>query len=82
MMNRIIHLLLLALSFGLLCIGQSLAADSKVYELRFYVTNEGKLDTLLARFRDHTCKLLEKHGIENMLRHYVPEVLSVEQVEF
>ena len=22
-----------------------------------------------------------KHGIENMLRHYVPEVLSVEQVE-
>ena len=23
-----------------------------------------------------------KHGIENMLRHYVPEVLSVEQVEF
>ena len=23
-----------------------------------------------------------KHGIENMLRHYVPEVVSVEQVEF
>jgi Fe-S cluster biogenesis protein NfuA len=23
-----------------------------------------------------------KHGIENMLRHYVPEVQSVEQVEF
>jgi len=23
-----------------------------------------------------------KHGIENMLRHYVPEVLSVEQVDF
>ena len=23
-----------------------------------------------------------KHGIENMLRHYVPEVLGVEQVEF
>ena len=23
-----------------------------------------------------------KHGIENMLRHYVPEVISVEQVEF
>jgi Fe-S cluster biogenesis protein NfuA len=22
-----------------------------------------------------------KHGIENMLRHYVPEVQSVEQVE-
>lgn len=23
-----------------------------------------------------------KHGIENMLRHYVPEVIAVEQVEF
>ncbi len=23
-----------------------------------------------------------KHGIENMLRHYVPEVMAVEQVEF
>ena len=23
-----------------------------------------------------------KHGIENMLKHYVPEVVSVEQVEF
>ena len=23
-----------------------------------------------------------KHGIENMLRHYVPEVVAVEQVEF
>jgi Fe-S cluster biogenesis protein NfuA len=23
-----------------------------------------------------------KHGIENMLKHYVPEVTSVEQVEF
>ena len=23
-----------------------------------------------------------KHGIENMLRHYVPEVISVEQVDF
>jgi len=22
-----------------------------------------------------------KHGIENMLRHYVPEVVAVEQVE-
>jgi hypothetical protein len=66
MMSRIIYLLLLALSFGLLCIGQSQATDSKVYELRIYVTNEGKLDTLLARFRDHTCKLFEKHGIENI----------------
>lgn len=42
------------------------AADSPVYELRIYTCNEGKLDALLARFRDHTCKLFEKHGMTNL----------------
>jgi hypothetical protein len=36
----------------------------KVYELRIYKTNPGKLDALHARFRDHTCRLFKKHGIE------------------
>jgi hypothetical protein len=40
------------------------AAADKVYELRIYVTNPGKLEALHARFRDHTCKLFQKHGIE------------------
>lgn len=47
------------------------AADSPVYELRIYTCNEGKLDALLARFRDHTCKLFEKHGMKN-LGYWVP----------
>jgi hypothetical protein len=48
------------------------AADaSPVYELRIYTCNEGKLDALLARFRDHTCKLFEKHGITNV-GYWVP----------
>lgn len=47
------------------------AADSPVYELRIYVTNEGKLPDLLARFRDHTCKLFEKHGMKN-IGYWVP----------
>ena len=34
-----------------------------VFELRTYTTNEGKLDDLNARFRDHTIGLFEKHGI-------------------
>jgi hypothetical protein len=42
------------------------ADDSRVYELRIYTCHEGKLDALLARFRDHTCKLFEKHGIGNV----------------
>jgi hypothetical protein len=37
-----------------------------VYELRIYHVYEGKLDDLLRRFRDHTTKLFEKHGIRNV----------------
>src|SRR3954467_6461295 len=37
---------------------------SRVFELRTYYTNEGKLDDLHKRFRDHTCQLLKKHGAE------------------
>jgi len=54
--------------------GQAAAADNsprmssaqvgKVYELRTYVANPGKFEALLARFRDHTCTLFKKHGIE------------------
>lgn len=40
--------------------------DSRVYELRVYYAAEGKLDALHERFRNHTCKLFEKHGIENV----------------
>jgi NIPSNAP protein len=41
-------------------------ASTTVYELRVYHTYEGKLDDLLRRFRDHTMKLFEKHGIKNV----------------
>ncbi len=37
-----------------------------VYELRVYHTFEGKLDDLLTRFRDHTTKIFEKHGMKNI----------------
>jgi hypothetical protein len=39
---------------------------STVYELRVYHANEGKLDDLLKRFRDHTMGLFEKHGMKNV----------------
>lgn len=48
--------------------GLGLAAEppsaGKVFEWRTYKANPGKLDALNARFRDHTCKLFKKHGIE------------------
>src|SRR6266481_6359499 len=37
-----------------------------VYELRIYHANEGKLDDLLKRFRDHTVRIFERHGIKNV----------------
>ena len=47
-------------------------ADSKVvYELRVYQTVPGKLPDLLARFREHTVKLFEKHGMKNVA-YWVP----------
>jgi hypothetical protein len=37
-----------------------------VYELREYTANEGKLDALLARFRDHTIAIFKRHGMESV----------------
>src|SRR5436309_1190173 len=38
--------------------------DQHVYELRVYHVLPGRMDALKARFRDHTNKLLEKHGMK------------------
>ena len=42
------------------------AAGDRVFELRTYTASPGKLDALNARFRDHTCKLFERHGMANV----------------
>ncbi len=44
--------------------GEEKAPAGKIFELRTYTTNPGKLDALNARFRDHTRRLFKKHGIE------------------
>lgn len=65
--------LLFAMSLGL-CATAALAVEGKdapVYEMRVYYAPEGKLDALHARFRDHTCKLFEKHGMKNV-GYWVP----------
>jgi NIPSNAP len=38
--------------------------SNRVFELRTYITNEGKLEALHKRFHDHTCRLLKKHGAQ------------------
>jgi len=39
--------------------------DTRLFELRTYHAEPGKLEVLLARFRDHTTKLFAKHGMTN-----------------
>ena len=47
------------------------AAGPKVYEFRVYHVYPGKLDNLLARFRDHTMAIFERHGMHNVA-YWVP----------
>ncbi len=62
--------------FLLSCIGSVFAqqnSDSKstYFEVRKYYANEGKLDDLIKRFQNHTLKLFEKAGMENVA-YFVP----------
>ena len=55
-----------------LLLTMTLAAETRVYELRTYHTLPGKLDALLTRFRDHTTRIFEKHGMEN-IGYWIPK---------
>jgi hypothetical protein len=57
---------LLVLFAGLAC------AQNRVYELRTYTCNEGKLEALKARFRDHTIEIFKRHGMES-LGYWIPQ---------
>ena len=62
MIRKLIPLLLL----------MSVMAFGKIYELRTYTCEPGKLDALKARFRDHTVRIFNKHGMESV-GYWVPE---------
>jgi hypothetical protein len=73
-------LLLFAAGFGLLIwlnlpIGataeESKALSARVFELRTYHTNPGKLQDLHARFRNHTNRLFVKHGM-TLIGYWTP----------
>lgn len=50
---------------------QSVAADSRVFELRTYTAPPGKLEALHKRFREHTLSIFKKHGMTS-LGYWVP----------
>jgi len=56
----------LVLFFCGIAVGRAVQPASKVYEMRTYTAADGKFDAVNARFRDHTLKLFEKHGMKNV----------------
>jgi hypothetical protein len=43
-----------------------LQAANRVFELRTYTAPEGKLGALHTRFRDHTMRIFQRHGMTNV----------------
>ena len=71
-MKFTVSTLLVFLGLGLMVSSAQAASSSgPVYELRTYTSPPGKRDALIARFRDHTVKLFEKHGMKNV-GYWVP----------
>jgi len=62
-MKRLRFLSLFVSAFGLLPSLTRAAKAPPVYKLRIIPCNKGRLNALLTRFRNHTCKLFEKHGM-------------------
>jgi hypothetical protein len=46
-------------------------AETPLFEIRTYTASEGKMDALLARFRDHTVELFASHNMANF-GYWVP----------
>lgn len=69
-MNKIGKTVCFSLLSLLICLGAGLFAvssaqeDGKVYELRIYTATPGNLDNLQARFRDHTIRIFNNHGMK------------------
>lgn len=61
-MKALLTSLILSIGFNLF----AQQPDSRFYELRIYYCYPGRLDALIQRFQNHTTKIFEKHGMENI----------------
>jgi len=48
------------------------APPARVFEIRTYYTFPGRLEALHKRFREHTLKMFEKHGMTN-IAYWTPQ---------
>jgi hypothetical protein len=67
-----IRRLLLLASIAASLLSGVASAESRVFELRIYTANEGKLEDLKARFRDHTTAIFKKHHME-VIAYWTPQ---------
>jgi hypothetical protein len=44
----------------------------RIFEMRTYTANPGRTEAMHKRFRDHTCTLFKKHGME-LVGFWVPQ---------
>jgi len=62
--------------FGFIARGSLVSAEpaplaDRVFELRTYTAPPGKLEALKTRFRDHTIRIFQRHGMES-IGYWVP----------
>jgi hypothetical protein len=60
------------LSISTFAISHADDTAQRVFEIRTYTTAEGKLPDLHRRFREHTMKLFERHGMVN-IAYWTPQ---------
>jgi hypothetical protein len=72
--GRVVPLSIVFLAVGFLAgavvgprLGVSAQSSPRVFELRTYTAPEGKLADLHKRFRDHTLRIFQKHGMTNVI---------------
>lgn len=72
-MKRVLQVLSLCLLFVFANTqaAENVAASDVVYELRIYTAHPGKMPDLLARFKNHTTTIFERHGMVNV-GYWVP----------
>jgi hypothetical protein len=58
--------------FAVLTLAAVALMNAEVYELRTYTALPGRLPALQQRFKNHTMRIFEKHGMKNIM-YWVPQ---------
>ena len=73
MKNIRAFLLVVACLLGSIGTGNCVAQTTpRVFELRTYTAHEGRLNDVVNRFRDHTARIFERHGVVS-IGYWIPK---------